>query len=508
MKSTVVVLLAISLTHSLKCSAEEFATFHENVLGTSLELRIEANTQAAAAQAEQVALREIDRLSKIFSHYDPNSELSTFLSLPTGSAMRVSSELYETLRKCDEWRRLSGGAFNPAVEQLSRQWQDCAANGALPDASTLDETIASLKQPHWKVEDGDQQQVVRQSHLPLSLNAIAKGVILDRAAASVLASDRDTHGIMLNLGGDIRAAGAVTVHVEIANPAADAVGGQPISQVRIHNAAVATSGKSERYFEIAGERYSHIFDPRSGRPVTEIVSSTVVAQEASTADVVATICSVLSMADSLRLVNSLPNVECLLVSAGGAVMTSANWAQAGQPPSDRTTGGTTIKEAQQPINAKTPHEMLVQFKIGTEEKSSRYRRPYVAVWIEDQDNFPVKTLSLFLMQDQPGPRWYRDLRRWYADDQLRLLVDKSDLIATVSKPTRNPGEYKVTWDGRDDTGELLPNGEYALLIEAAREHGTYQLIKHPFKLGGPAFEEKLKGNAEISAASVNYKFTK
>ena len=154
--------------------------------------------------------------------------------------------------------------------------------------------------------------------------------------------------------------------------------------------------------------------------------------------------------------------------------------------------------------AKTPYDVQLEFEIAKAAGGGRYRRPYVAVWVEDADGFPVKTLSLFLMADNPGPRWHRDLRRWYSSDQVRQLVDDAKLIGTISKPTRNPGVYKVAWDGRDDKGDLLQKGKYTLYIEAAREHGTYQLMKHGFELGGADFNEQLKGNVEISAASIRY----
>ena len=66
--------------------------------------------------------------------------------------------------------------------------------------------------------------------------------------------------------------------------------------------------------------------------------------------------------------------------------------------------------------------MLIEFEITKAENAGRYRRPYVAVWIADKDGFPVKTLLLFLMKNQPGPRWHRDLRRWYADEVAKLEV--------------------------------------------------------------------------------------
>lgn len=488
-------LLVLSLPGLGRCN--DFAFFHENVLGTSLELRIKADTATTARQAEAYALGEVDRLSAIYSHYDPASEFSRFLKTPVGRPASVSGELTTTLRLCDHWRTTSSGAFNPAVEALTKRWQQAASDDVRPNRSELRSAVTELRRPHWRF-DNDSGGVVRTSEAPLSLNAIAKGVILDRVATSLLESVDGVNGVMLNIGGDIRVAGEMSAQVSIADPKRDAIGGRGIDSLRLTHGAVATSGRSERRFEVGEETYSHIIDPRNGQPVSTTVSATVLAPEASTADAIATICSVLTIDDSLRLVDSLVGVECMLVTVAGVAMTSANWPQSAEDDSADVEHA-TAKEAK-----KTGHEMLVEFEIAKPANSRRYRRPYVGVWIEDKDGLPVKTLSLFLMQKNPGPRWYRDLRRWYADDQMRRVLDETDLISTVSKPTRNPGKYKVSWDGQDDAGKLLADGEYTLLIESAREHGSYQLIRHKFKLG-ESFNKQLKPNQEISAASVSYK---
>ncbi|MCA9264741.1 MAG: DUF2271 domain-containing protein, partial [Planctomycetales bacterium] len=269
---------------------------------------------------------------------------------------------------------------------------------------------------------------------------------------------------------------------------------------------------SERTFSIQGRTFSHIVDPRTGWPVAQTLSATVLAESAATADVLATICSVLSPDESVLLVESIPRAACLIVTANGQRHASASW------PGERLSAlpsfpGETVASVQpagvatsttESRSRETGHEMVVDFEIRRSEDDRRYRRPYVAVWVEDKDGYPVKTLSLFLMTNDPGPRWHRDLRRWYSDEQVRNLAEGSDLIATVSKPTRNPGKYSVNWDGRDNAGKLIAPGEYTLLIEAAREHGTYQLMKHKFQFGGKSFEETLKGNVEIGSAKVKY----
>ena len=483
----------ITTSFANHATAVEHAFFHENVLGTSLELHIVAEDTPAATRAEEIVLREIDRLSAIYSQYDPNSEFSILVKTPQGKTQSISEELAETLDVCKKWHTSSGGAFNPAVAQFSAAWEHAVKTGIIPDQTKISTDLQAISRPHWRI-DKVAGRVRRTSSNPLSLNAIAKGVILDKVAAKVLNSSTNIKGLMLNIGGDIRVAGEITVNVEIANPGHDAIGSTNLSSIILKKGAVATSGSTERYYDVAGRSFSHIIDPRSGQPVDETISATVLAQDARTADVVATICGVLSTAESIRFVNSISGVECLIKTATGIVATSTNWPQKANQKDSQT----ATKEKQ------ALPEMLVQFEIAKPQDSRRYRRPYVAVWIEDKDGLAVKTLSLFLMQNIPGPRWYRDLRRWYADDQLRQLVDEKDLIETVSKPTRNPGKYRVTWNGNDDNGKQVKPGEYSILIESAREHGSYQLIKHKFNLS-QSFEKTLRSNSEISSASIRFR---
>ena len=483
--------------------AERFEYDHENVFGTSLHLQIEADARATADGAETKVLAEIDRLAAIFSSYDSNSELSRFQSLPVGSSMPLSKELFELLSECDRWTMASQGAFNPAIEIISKEWKKSTLQNTLPNKATLASLAEQVSGEHWEL-DAVSQQATRKSTLPISLNAIATGYILDQVVEQLINPTAKVSGVLIDIGGDIRVAGNIEANISIADPKHDSFGASPLSIRSISNAGITTSGNSERGFTIQGVKYSHLIDPRTGVPVTDTVSATVFAPTTCTADVLATICSVLPISDSLKLVEATPGAACMLISSKGEVFKSANWPSESASPKLRIQ--TKLVNFQE--DKKADPQMFIEFEITKAENAGRYRRPYVAVWIEDKDGFPVKTLLLFLMKNQPGPRWHRDLRRWYADDQMRLLVDKTDIIDAVSKPTRNPGKYKVEWDGLDDAGKPLKDGEYTLFIEAAREHGTYQLMKHKFDVGGKPFEENLKGNAEISSASVKYKATR
>jgi len=146
-------------------------------------------------------------------------------------------------------------------------------------------------------------------------------------------------------------------------------------------------------------------------------------------------------------------------------------------------------------------EMVVNVEIESPNEG-RYRRPYVAVWVEDKEGFPVRTLSLWVMSRPPGPRWFPNLRRWYRTDRMRQATDRTDLVATISGPTRQPGKYTVVWDGLDDGKQPVPQGEYTIYVEAAREHGTYQILKKTLTLGARPMKADLGSNPEIKSASL------
>jgi len=118
----------------------------------------------------------------------------------------------------------------------------------------------------------------------------------------------------------------------------------------------------------------------------------------------------------------------------------------------------------------------------------------------------VRTLALLVSFGGAGPfQWLPDLKRWHKSDRDRKLVEKSEILFTVSRPTRQPGKYKVIWDGKDYNGKQRGGGIYTVYVEAAREHGTYQSIRKQVTLAGKPFTEELKGNVEIKSASIEYR---
>jgi len=149
-------------------------------------------------------------------------------------------------------------------------------------------------------------------------------------------------------------------------------------------------------------------------------------------------------------------------------------------------------------------ELVVNFEINLPE-GFRIMRPYVAIWIEDKDAYSVRTLALWFQQRR-GQRWLNSLRRWVKGERDRQLADGGDLTTSaVSGATRQAGKYQVVWNGQDDKNKLVKQGTYFVCVEAAREHGTYQLIRKEVTIGNQPLKLDLGGNLEIKSAALEYR---
>lgn len=132
----------------------------------------------------------------------------------------------------------------------------------------------------------------------------------------------------------------------------------------------------------------------------------------------------------------------------------------------------------------------------TADGGGRVRNPYVAVWIEDAQGALVKPIAV----------WYREREAKYLDKLSRwATVDGSDTtLQTVSSATKPAGSYSLVWDGTDGSGAPVVQGDYVVCVEAAREHGPYDLVSAAVTLGADGFTTDLGADNELTAVAVTY----
>lgn len=481
--------------------APNWLTAHyENVLGTSMEIKLMAASEADADRAETAALAEIQRLNGILSGYDPASEFSRW-ARTQGQAVRVSPELMEVLKLWDAWRARTGGALNPAAEAIGRVWKSAEAAGRLPTEADMAAAARAAAEVQWRLDE-QSGQATRLTGTPLMLNSFTKSYVIERAAAAALRAPGVT-GVVLNIGGDLVVRGAAGDAVNVVDPRSDAENSEPLAVLRLTDRAVATSGDYRRGYAIGGRHYSHIVDPRTGRTADAIIGATVVAPAAVDAGALATAFCVLSPEESRKLAASVPRAEYLLVAKDGSRYASAGWNALQAPPVRMFAAAAPKARAATPATAggewNSAFEMTVNLEIP-QTQGFGSRRPYVAVWIEDQDHFPVRTLAVWFDK----MRWLTELRAWYRDDRLRAMSEGAEIINSVTSATRSPGKYTFKWDGKDNAGRLVKAGRYTVLVEAAREHGGYTLDRREMNCTGEPAQAQLPPDAELGPVAIDY----
>ena len=498
MKSTISCFISLLIITGSLCASPEikkktarlFVSHYENVLGTSMELKLSAYSEKNASIAETAALTEIKRVSKLLSTYDPQSEFSQWLQTKN-TPVPVSPELFEVLSLFDAWRMKTNGALDASAQVISKLWKQAAGKQELPSKEALASAVAEVQQSHWKL-DSKSRTATHLSNAPLVLNSFAKTYIIKRAVDAAMAS-ANLNSVVINIGGDMVIAGNVNETVQISDPKADAENDAPIDILQVSNRAVATSGNYRRGELINGQWYSHIVDPRTGLPADEVISATVVAPNATDAGALATSFNVLTPSESIQLAANMPDVEYLLITKNGERIESKGWSELKAP---ATHNEKLVKIAEGWNNG---FELAINLEVSTIAEQFSHR-PFVAIWVEDKDKNPIRTVSLWYNK----PKWLHDLREWYRIFGQTMMTDYTQFSSSTSA-TRSPGKYLIKWDGKDDKGNYVKPGKYTVYIEAAREHGTYQLIKQELECNESPKLINLTGNVEIASASLEYR---
>ena len=285
------------------------------VMGTIFEITAYGADRKETVAAVEQSFTAIRQADEILSHYRPESDLMRLNRSASQGTVTVDRDLYRVLEEALRFARLSEGAFDVTVGPLVRLWSEAAGRDRAPSEQEILETrkrVGSVK-----VELLPELQVrFAQRGLEINLGAIGKGWAVDQAVAVLR-----RHGVR----DAFVSAGTSTVYalgddglgegweVSVRNP----IAGDPLATFRIRDRAVSTSAAYERYWEITGNRFGHILDPRSGQPAVSMLSATVVAPTATAADALSTAAYVMGIEEGSALFRRL-NLEGLLAPLPGS----------------------------------------------------------------------------------------------------------------------------------------------------------------------------------------------
>jgi len=292
------------------------------LMGTVVFVTVVAADESTAQQAAKAGLDEIRRLEELLSTWIPTSELSKVNAAAGQEPVQVSEETFEVLEKSMDVAKLTNGGFNIAVGPAVKAW-DASGEGQVPPQEVLEALRPQVDLSEIQLDKTKRTVSLGRSGMQIDVGGIGKGYAAD-LAARVMQTSGATAGVVA-LSGDIKTFGRMPDQQRfvfgIQHPRKEQ--GEVLGRIELENEAVSTAGDYQRYFMKDGIRYHHILDPATLQPARRCQSVTIIAKEGVMADGLDTGIFVMGPDQGLALIESLPDVEGVIVDQEGKIVVSS-----------------------------------------------------------------------------------------------------------------------------------------------------------------------------------------
>jgi thiamine biosynthesis lipoprotein len=299
------------------------------VFGTRVELLVWGTPEAQAHAAMGEVLGEFDRLHRRYHAWQPSELTALNEAIAAGRPHAISEELAQLIRTAQTLSARGDHLFDPGIGRLVELWgfHGEEFKPALPDATALEKLVATRPSIGKLTLDG-RRLASADFSVALDFGGYLKGVALDRAAA--ILKQRGIANALINIGGNVLALGSkggTPWRVGIQHPRATASGGLPLATLELRDGeAIGTSGDYQRYFEVDGQRYCHLIDPRTGRPAQDTQALTVLIAPQTDAGMLSDVLSkplFVAGDDWPALAQKLGTTQVLRVDAAGKITVTA-----------------------------------------------------------------------------------------------------------------------------------------------------------------------------------------
>jgi FAD:protein FMN transferase len=313
--------------------ARETISLEGKAMGTTWQIILSELPDHTSKEAIQKAIEAtLERIESIASHWRSDTPVSRFNQTLATEPFAVSSELLEILKTAERINHKTEGAFDVTVAPLVNLWGFGPieqTRGKIPTDNEIEDALASMGQDKLELLP---QNTIRKTRadLQLDLSALAKGYAIDQVAQRL--DELGNKNYLIELGGELRAKGEGSKgegwQVGLERPDENTT--EIHRAISLEDAAVATSGNYRLAFTDpdTGQSYSHLIDPRTGRPVNhELLAVSVLASTAMEADAWATALLVLGPKEGMQVAKQ-ENLAALFVersASGIKVLTTANF---------------------------------------------------------------------------------------------------------------------------------------------------------------------------------------
>jgi FAD:protein FMN transferase len=291
------------------------------VMGTMIDIVVYHPSQADGARAAERAMRAIERLDRVLSHFKEESDLSRLNREGSRGFVAVEASLYDIVERSIEWSRRTGGTFDITIAPLLRTWKQAYADGRRPSEADVAAAKQCVGSDKIQLEAPNRIHF-RSACLAIDLGGIGKGYAVDRAL-EVLKAD-GVSSAMINAGGSsIGAIGtppgqsgwAVRIAAKVPAP-----NGPASDTLLLRDMSMSTSQQNPLPFATTAGSFGEILDPRTGAPAEGRTAIAVVTPSGTTAEALTKALLMMPSADAKALLARLPDVSALWMSPDGNLL--------------------------------------------------------------------------------------------------------------------------------------------------------------------------------------------
>lgn len=329
--------LTIFLSRRSLAQAVPLKRFHfqEVHMGAVTQITLYTDSEAQGARAARAAFDEIAAWDRALSDYLNDSEIST-LARVAGPSTKVQARLAKAIKLSLEFMHLSDGAFDPALGRLTKLWRVAFAKSTMPDAAQLVDALKHSGGVHVLWNQESQSVAFDMDGIQFDFGAIGQGLAAD-AAMNVLRSHHIASAL-IDVSGDVLASDPPPLTNGWVIQVEPEFIGEQSRTVTLSNQALCVSGDRGQPGHIDGKTFSHILNPKNGRPMDSPRQSMVIANDATTADAIATIACVMDVEQLKIFATKFPLVKIAIerLPNDGGIQTIEPRATSTAPPNEPT----------------------------------------------------------------------------------------------------------------------------------------------------------------------------
>jgi len=319
-------LLLLFFTSACTRQSTDVARFF--VFGTLVEVKLYGAESHQSDEAFASLQSDFQKMHRDWHAWEPGALTTINRKFRNHQTAEADAAIIEMVRQSQQLEKLTGGRFNPAIGQLIELWgfhtSDYPIEGPPPTQTAIAELLGGSPSTA-DITIVDESLSTHNPSVQLDFGGLAKGFAVDLAVAR-LKSIGITDAIV-NAGGDLRAFGQHGDRpwaIAVENPLGGVLGSIEV----LGDEAVFTSGNYQRFRQAtSGERYPHILDPRTGWPVKDVLSATVISDNGLVADAAATALVVAGIAEWHEVAGPLGLTCVLLTLEDGSVYVTAEMEQ-------------------------------------------------------------------------------------------------------------------------------------------------------------------------------------